>query len=108
MIQGSWKEHSHGSRTEQGRNLGGSVGRNIGKTKRTKRTISTIRMMEQGQAIWRGFGPSCSGKSGSTGSTGMDPGRTGEGRGRNFFLEIHQQEFMSVTGRNNLMKYLIA
>ena len=100
MIQGSRKEHSHVSWTEQGRNLGGSVGWNIGKTKRTKRTISTIRMMEQGQATWRGFGPS-SGKSGSTGSTGMDPGRTGEGRGRNFCLEIHQQGFMSVTGRNS-------
>ena len=74
--------------------------RNIGKTKRTKRTISTIRMMEQGQATWRGFGPSCSGKSGSTGSTGMDPGRTGKGKERNFCLEIHQQEFMSVTGHN--------
>ena len=48
MIQGSRKEHSHGSRMEQGRNLGGSVGWSIGKTKRTKRTISTIRMMEQG------------------------------------------------------------
>ena len=100
MIQGSWKEHSHGSRTEQGRNLGGGVDRNIGKTKRTKRTISTIRMMEQGQATWRGFGPSCSGKSGSTGSTRMDPGRTGKGKERNFCLEIHQQGFMSVMGRN--------
>ena len=98
MIQGNQKEHSHGSQTEQGRNLGGSVGRNIGKTKRTKRTISTIRMMEQGQATWRGFGPSCSGKSGST---GMDPGRTRKGRKRNFCLEIHQQGFMSVTERNS-------
>ena len=71
MIQGSWKEHSHVSWTEQGRNLGGSVGQNIGKTKRTKRTKSTIRMMEQGQETWRGFGPSCSGKSGST---RRDPG----------------------------------
>ena len=61
MIQGSWKEHSHVSWTEQGKNLGGSVGQNIGKTKRTKRTISTIRMMEQGQDTWRGFGPSCLG-----------------------------------------------
>ena len=100
MIQGSRKENSHGSQTEQGRNLGGSVKRNIGKTKRTKRTKSTIRMMEQGQATWRGFGPSCSGKSGSTGSTGMDPGRTGDGRGMNFCLEIHQQGFMSVMGHN--------
>ena len=74
MTQGSQKEHSHVSQTEQGRNLGGSVEQNIGKTKRTKRTISTIRMMEQGQDTWRGFGPSCSGKSGSTGSTGRDPG----------------------------------
>ena len=63
MIQGSRKEHSHGSQMEQGRNLGGGVEWNIGKTKRTKRTISTIRMMEQGQATWRGFGPSSSGKS---------------------------------------------
>ena len=101
MIQGSQKEHSHGSRTEQGRNLGGSVGRNIGKTKRTKGTKSTIRMMEQGQATWRGFVPSCSGKYGSTGRTGMDPGRTRKGRKRNFCLEIHQQGFMSVTERNN-------
>ena len=73
MIQGSWKEHSHVSQMEQGRNLGGSVERNIGKTK-TTRTISTIRMMEQGQATWKGFGPSCSEKSGSTGSTRRDPG----------------------------------
>ena len=87
MIQGSWKEHSHVSRMEQGRNLGGGVERNIGKTKRTKRTISTIRMMEQGQDTWRGFGLSCSGKSGSTGSTGMDPGRTGKGRERNSCLK---------------------
>ena len=100
MIQGSQKEHSHVSWTEQGRNLGGSVGWNIGKTKRTKRTISTIRMMEQGQVTWRGFGPSCSGKSGSTGCTGMDPGRTRKGRKRNFCLEIHQQGFISVTERN--------
>ena len=52
MIQGSQKEHSHVSQMEQGKNLGG-VERNIGKTKRTKRTISTIRMMEQGQDTWR-------------------------------------------------------
>ena len=82
MIQGSQKEHSHVSQMEQGRNLGGGVEQNIGKTKRTKRTISTIRMMEQGQDTWRGFSPSCSGKSRSTGSTGMDPGRTGKGSGR--------------------------
>ena len=37
MIQGSWKEHSHGSWTEQGRNLGGSVKQNIGKTKKNKK-----------------------------------------------------------------------
>ena len=74
MIQGSQKEHSHVSQMEQGRNLGGSVEQNIGKTKRTKRTKRTIRMMEQGQATWRGFGLSCSGNSGSTRSTGRDPG----------------------------------
>ena len=56
--------------------------------------------MEQGQVTWRGFGPSCLGKSGSTGSAGMDPGRTRKGRKRNFCLEIHQQGFMSVTGHN--------
>ena len=55
---------------------------NIGKTERTKGTISTIRMMEQGQDTWRGFSPSCSGKSGSTGSNRRDPGRTGKGRER--------------------------
>ena len=92
MIQGSRKEHSHVSQTEQGRNLGSSVEQNIGKakrTKRTKRTISTIRMMEQGQDTWRGFSPSCSGKSGST---GRDPGSQ-EGPGKagkmNFCLEKH-------------------
>ena len=82
MIQGNRKEHSHVSWMEQGRNLGGSVGRNIGKTKRTKRTIRTIRMMEQGQVTWRGFSPSCLGKSGSAGSAGRDPGRTRKGRER--------------------------
>ena len=82
MIQGSQKEQSHVRRTGQARDLGGGVEQNIGKTKRTKRTKRTIRMMEQGQATWRGFGPSCLGKSRSAGSARRDPGRTRKGRER--------------------------
>ena len=61
--------------------------------------------MEQGQDTWRGFGLSCSGKSGSAGSTRMDPGRTGKGRERqgkellpgNTSARIHECYEMYVT-----------
>ena len=103
MIQGSQKEHSHVSWMEQGRNLGGSVGQNIGKTKRTKRTISTIRMMDSDGAgssymerlrseLFRKVRKYRKYRNGS---------RKDKGRKRNFCLEIHQQGFMSVTERNN-------